>query len=229
MEIKKSPKADLERKKILFTEIGLVVALLLILLAFEWKTYNKTITLITQGNQVTTEEEMVPITQPDLPPPPETPVVKPKIVSNVIQIVNDNVKVEDPIIIASNEDSKIQVMDYTATEEEEEVVVEDIPFAIVEDKPKFMGGDENEFTRWVFQHLSYPDIAKENRIQGRVMVSFRVTAEGKVTDVKVLRGVDPSLDKEAVRVISMSPLWTPGKQRNKAVPVRYTFPVTFKL
>jgi protein TonB len=229
MEIKKSPKADLERKKILFTEIGLVVALLLILIAFEWRTYNKTITLITHGNQVITEEEMVPITQPDLPPPPEMPVVKPKIVSNVIQIVNDNVKVEDPIIIASNEDSKIQVMDYTATEVVEEVVEEDIPFAIVEEKPKFMGGDENEFRQWVFQHINYPDLAKENRIQGRVMVSFRVTAEGKVVDVKVLRGVDPSLDKEAVRVISMSPLWTPGKQRNKAVPVRYTFPVTFKL
>ena len=108
-------------------------------------------------------------------------------------------------------------------------MVEDIPFAIVEEKPKFMGGDEIEFTRWVFQHISYPDIAKENRIQGRVMVSFKVTAEGKVTDVKVLRGVDPSLDKEAVRVISMSPQWTPGRQRNKNVPVRFTFPVTFKL
>ena len=229
MEIKKSPKADLERKKILFTEIGLVTALLLILIAFEWKTYNKTITLITQGSQVITEEEMVPITQPDLPPPPETPVVKPKVISDVIQVVNDNVKVENPIIFADNEDNKVQVMDYADTEEEEEEVVEDIPFAIVEEKPKFMGGDETEFTRWVFQHISYPDIAKENRIQGRVMVSFKVTAEGKVTDVKILRGVDASLDKEAVRVISMSPPWTPGKQRNKNVPVRFTFPVIFKL
>ena len=230
MEIKKSPKADLERKKILFTEIGLVTALLLILIAFEWKTYNKTITLITQGSQVITEEEMVPITQPDLPPPPEQPVVKPVVVSNVIQIVNDNVKVENPIIVASGEDSRVQIMDYAASqEEEEEEVEEDIPFAIVEEKPKFMGGDENEFTRWVFQNMSYPDEAKEHRIQGRVMVSFRVTAEGYVTDVKVMRGVDPSLDKEAVRVISMSPRWSPGKQRNKAVPVRYLFPVTFKL
>jgi protein TonB len=229
MEIKKSPKADLERKKTLLTEIGLVIALLLILVAFEWKTYNKTITLITQGNQVITEEEMVPITQPDLPPPPEVPVVKPKVISDVIQVVNDNVKVENPIIVATSEDSQVQVMDYTATAEEEEEVVEDIPFAIVEEKPKFMGGDETEFTRWVFQNISYPDVAKENRIQGRVMVSFKVTAEGKVTDVKVLRGVDPSLDKEAVRVISMSPQWTPGKQRNKTVPVRFTFPVVFKL
>jgi protein TonB len=229
MEIKKSPEADLERKKTLFTEIGLVVALLLVLVAFEWRTYQKTITLITRGTQLTTEEEMVPITQPDLPPPPEKPVVKPKVVSNVIQIVNDNVKVENPIIFSEDEDSKIQVMDYTAMEEEEDEVVEDIPFAIVEEKPKFMGGDENEFRRWVFQHIAYPDLAKENRVQGRVMVSFRVTAEGKVADVKVLRGVDPSLDKEAVRVISMSPLWTPGKQRNKTVPVRFIFPVIFTL
>jgi protein TonB len=119
-------------------------------------------------------------------------------------------------------------MDYTETEEED-IVEEDIPFAVVEEKPKFMGGDENEFTRWVFQNLSYPDIAKENRIQGRVMVSFRVTADGNVTEVKVLRGVDSSLDKEAVRIISMSPRWSPGRQRNKPVPVRYIFPVTFKL
>jgi protein TonB len=229
MEIKKSPKANLESKKTLFTEIGLVIALLLLLIAFEWKTYQKTITLITHGNQVVTEEEMVPITQPDLPPPPETPVVKPTIVSNVIQIVNDNVKVENPIIVADSEENKVQIIEYAAVEEEEEEVLEDIPFAIVEEKPKFMGGDVNDFTRWVFQHMSYPEVAKENRIQGRVMLSFRVTAEGKVTDVKVLRGVDPSLDKEAVRVVSMSPPWTPGKQRNKPVPVQYTFPVNFKL
>lgn len=169
---------------------------------------------------------MVPITQPDLPPPPKVPEIKPVVVSNVIQIVNDNIVVENPIVLASNEDSKIE---YTETEEEEDIVEEDIPFAVVEEKPKFMGGDENEFTRWVFQNLSYPDIAKENHIQGRVMVSFRVTADGRVADVKVLRGVDPSLDKEAVRVITMSPRWSPGRQRNKPVPVRYLFPVTFKL
>jgi protein TonB len=229
MEIKKSPKANLERKKVLLIEIGLAAALLLVLIAFEWKTYHKTITLATHDSQIITEEEMVPITQPDLPPPPKVPEIKPVVVSNVIQIVNDNVKVENPIILASNEDSKIQVAKYDSEPEEEEIVEEDIPFAVVEEKPKFMGGDENEFTRWVFQNMSYPDVAKENRIQGRVMVSFRVTADGKVTDVKVLRGVDPSLDKEAVRVINMSPRWSPGKQRNKAVAVRYIFPVTFKL
>jgi protein TonB len=229
MEIKKSPKANLEKKKILLTEIGVVAALLLVLIAFEWRTYYKTITLVTHDSQIITEEEMVPITQPELPPPPKVPEIKPVVVSNVIQIVNDNVKVENPIIIASNEDSKLPVTDYAEPEAEEEVVEEDIPFAIVEEKPKFMGGDENEFTRWVFQNMSYPEVAKENRIQGRVMVSFRVTSEGKVTDVKVLRGVDPSLDKEAVRVIASSPRWTPGKQRNKPVPVRYLFPVTFKL
>jgi protein TonB len=227
MEIKKSPKANLEKKKILFTEIGLAVVLLLVLIAFEWKTYHKTVTFVTRDAQVATEEEMVPITQPNLPPPPKVPEIKSVVVSNVIQVVNDNVKIDNPIIVA-NEDNKVQVMEY-GSEAEEEIVEEDIPFAIVEEKPKFMGGDENEFTRWVFQNLSYPDIAKENHIQGRVMLSFRVTADGKVADVKILRGVDPSLDKEAIRVVSMSPRWSPGKQRNKAVPVRYTFPVTFKL
>jgi protein TonB len=229
MEAKKSPEANLERKKVLFTEIGLVIALLLILIAFEWKTYHTTVSLITHGDQVVTEEEMVPVTQPYLPPLPEVPVVKPVVATNVIQIVGDNVRVETPVIVAANEEVNVQVMKYTSPDEEEEAVDEDIPFAIVEEKPKFMGGDEQDFTRWVFQNMTYPDIAKENNIQGRVMVSFRVTADGHVTDIKVLRGVDPSLDKEAVRVISMSPRWTPGKQRNKPVSVRYLFPVTFKL
>jgi protein TonB len=81
----------------------------------------------------------------------------------------------------------------------------------------------------VSQHLDYPEIAKENGVSGRVMVQFTVNPNGTVSDVKVLRGVDPSLDKEAVRVIQSSPKWTPGKQRDRAVKVTYQFPVIFQL
>jgi len=92
-----------------------------------------------------------------------------------------------------------------------------------------MGGDENTFTKWVFERLVYPEVAKENGIQGRVTLQFVVDTDGSVRDVKVIRGVDPALDKEAVRVVSSSPKWTPGRQRDKPVKVRYIFPVIFQL
>ena len=112
---------------------------------------------------------------------------------------------------------------------EEEVEEEAIPFELIEQKPSFQGGDANEFSKWVNSKLVYPEIAKENGVQGRVTLQFTVEADGRVTNVKVLRGVDESLDKEAVRVVSSSPKWKPGKQRDRAVKVTYTFPVIFQL
>jgi TonB family protein len=106
---------------------------------------------------------------------------------------------------------------------------EPIPFQLVEEKPKFQGGDANQFSKWVNQRLVYPEIARENGVQGRVNLQFTVGKDGSIYNIKVLRGIDPSLDKEAVRVVSMSPKWTPGKQRDRAVPVTYTFPVIFQL
>jgi TonB family protein len=106
---------------------------------------------------------------------------------------------------------------------------EPIPFQLVEVKPSFMGGDANKFSTWVNQRLVYPDIAKENGVQGRVTLQFTVGKDGSLYNIKVLRGVDPSLDKEAVRVASLSPKWTPGMQRGEPVPVTYTFPVIFQL
>ena len=99
----------------------------------------------------------------------------------------------------------------------------------VEEKPCFQGGDSNAFSKWVNSRLVYPEIAKENGVQGKVTLQFTINTDGSVSDVKVLRGVDPSLDKEAVRVVSSSPKWTPGKQRDKPVAVTYTFPVIFQL
>ena len=104
-----------------------------------------------------------------------------------------------------------------------------VPFQMVEVKPTFDGGDANKFSMWVNSQLVYPKIAKENGVQGRVILQFTVEADGRVTNVKVLRSVDESLDKEAVRVVSNSPKWQPGKQRYRAVKVTYTFPVIFQL
>ena len=110
----------------------------------------------------------------------------------------------------------------------QEVEEEPIPFQLVEEKPSFQGGDANQFSKWVSQNLAYPEIARENGVQGRVTLQFTIDKDGSIKNVKVLRGVNPALDKEAVRVISSSPKWTPGKQRGRAVPVTYTFPVIFQ-
>ncbi len=103
-----------------------------------------------------------------------------------------------------------------------------IPFASVEVKPTFQGGNAGEFAKWVNENLQYPQAAKDADVQGRVVAQFVVGNDGKVGDVKVLRGVHPDLDAEVVRVISSSPDWTPGYVKGEPVKVTYTFPVVFK-
>ena len=114
-----------------------------------------------------------------------------------------------------------------AQEAEEEA--EEEVFFIVEVMPQFKGGGKEKFREYIQQNLNYPPIAAENGISGRVFVQFAVNARGEVVDVVVVRGVDPALDKEAVRVIMSSPKWTPGKQRGKPVRVQFTFPIKFVL
>ena len=229
MEIKKSPKANLENKKLLFAEIGLILALLVVYFAFEWSTAEKQVAVLEDTTQVVETEEMVPITQETPPPPPSAPKIP--VLSDQIDIVDDEIQVDDDMFMNLEDDSNmgVEIMDYVETVEEEVVEEEAIPFAFVEEKPSFMGGDANAFSKWVNERLVYPEIAKENGVSGRVTLQFTVNTDGSVSNVKVLRGVDSSLDKEAVRVVSMSPKWTPGKQRDRAVKVTYTFPVIFQL
>ena len=229
MEIKKSPKANLENKKFMFMEIGLVAALLIVLGAFEWSTTETSVSILEEETAVVIEEEQVPITQEEQLPPPEVP--KEPVMSDIIDIVDDDIKVEDNFLISTEDDASlgVEIKDYVVEQEEEEEVEEEVPFAIVEQKPTFQGGDANTFTKWVFSKIVYPEIAKENGVQGRVTLQFTIETDGSVKNVKVLRGVDSSLDKEAVRVVSSSPKWTPGMQRNKPVRVKYTFPVVFQL
>ena len=228
MEIKKSDKANLENKKLLFIEIGLVVALGITLFAFEWTSKETKVSTLEDTTEVLIEEEIIPITQDTPPPPPAAPKIP--VLSDQIDIVDDEIEIEDDMFMNLEDDSSlgVEIMDYIEVEEEE-VEEEAIPFQLVEEKPSFQGGDANQFSKWVNQRLVYPEIAKENGVQGRVTLQFTVEKDGTVTKVKVLRGVDPSLDKEAVRVVSMSPKWKPGKQRDRAVPVTYTFPVIFQL
>ena len=212
----------------LFREIGFIVVLGLVLLAFEWQSKEKKESIFDQQDSVIIEEEIIPITQEEQTPPPEMPKIP--VLSDAIDIVDDNIQVDDAVFSFEDDASLgVEIMDYIETVEEEEVEEEAIPFALVENKPTFQGGDANTFSKWVNSQLEYPEIAKENGIQGRVTLQFTVNTDGSVSDVKVLRGVDSSLDKEAVRVVSSSPKWKPGMQRDKPVRVTYTFPVIFQL
>ena len=229
MEIKKTEKASLENKKLLFVEIGLVVSLAITLFAFEWTSTETETALLEDTTEILIEEEIISTQMETPPPPPEAPKIP--VLSDQIDIVDDEIEIEDDMFMNLEDDAclGVEIMDYVEVVEEEVVEEEAIPFQLVEEKPSFQGGDANQFSKWVNSRLVYPEIAKENGVQGRVTLQFTVEKDGTVTKVKVLRGVDPSLDKEAVRVVSMSPKWKPGKQRDRAVPVTYTFPVIFQL
>ena len=228
MEVKKTEKANLENRRLLFTEIGLVAALLLVWGAFSYGTREKKLADLGSDAEVVEVEDMVPITQETPPPPPEAPQVP--VLSDQIDIVEDDIKVEDNFMsLEDDANLGVEIMDYVEEVKEEVVEEEAIPFQLVEEKPSFNGGDANEFSKWVNSKLVYPEIAKENGVQGRVTLQFTVEKDGSVTNVKVLRGVDSSLDKEAVRVVQSSPKWKQGKQRDRAVKVTYTFPVIFQL
>lgn len=230
MEVKKSPKASLENKRFIFTEIGFVIALLAVLFAFDYSSKEKKVATLETETAAVEVEDMIPITQ-ETPPPPEA-APKIPILSDQIDVVDDNIKIDDNMFqhLEDDANSGVEIMDYIESAPEEETIEEEaIPFQLVEEKPSFNGGDANEFSKWVNSRLVYPEIAKENGVQGRVTLQFTVNADGSVSNVKVLRGVDSSLDKEAVRVVSSSPKWKPGKQRDRAVKVTYTFPVIFQL
>ena len=229
MEEKKSKKANLENKKLLFIEVGLCFSLFVTLAAFQWGTRDANVSVLEEETQMIEEEEIIPITQETPPPPPETPKIP--VLSDQIDIIDDDIKVDDDLFMNLEDDANlgVEIGDYIEEVQEEVIEEEAIPFQLVETRPSFNGGDANEFSRWVNSRLEYPEIAKENGVQGRVTLQFTVEKDGSVTNVKVVRGVDPSLDKEAVKVVSSSPKWTPGKQRDRAVRVTYTFPVIFQL
>ena len=229
MEAKKNSRASRENKRTLFFEIGLIAALAVVLTSFEWNSATKEVASISAGGISLIDDETVPITQQETPPPPES--IKEPVISEDLQIVENDIKVDTQFLSPDDNTEPIKIVPYVepSNKEEEEEVEEFIPFSIVEDKPTFQGGDANTFTKWVYSNIVYPELAIENGIQGRVTVQFTIDKDGSVKDVRVLRGADSTLDKEAVRVISNSPKWSPGKQRGKAVKVKYTFPIIFQM
>lgn len=229
METKKTYKANLENKRTLLTEVGLVAAMGIVLMAFEWGTpETKVATLAGNDAAFISDDIEIPVTM-ETPPTPPAPAV---ILNDLIEILPDDIKIDEDLEFKSLDDSQMEIpiMDYIPQSvQDEEVDEAPVPFFAVEEKPLFNGGDANEFSKWVNSNLNYPSIAQDNGVEGRVTLQFTVNPDGSVSNVKVLRGVDSSLDNEAVRVVSMSPKWTPGRQRDRAVKVTYTFPVIFKL
>ena len=223
MEVKKSPKADLERGKTLGILMGMVVGLAVLFVGFEWGTRDIEI-VKNEGVADIIAEEEIEITRPeDTPPPPPAAVEQ-------LNIVDDDVELDQVDIISSEDDqSSAQVEAYVAPAvvEEEEESAQQI-FTVVETMPEFPGG-QGALLQFLAKSIKYPVIAQENGIQGRVTCSFVVNKDGSIVDAEVIRGVDPSLDKEAIRVINTMPKWSPGKQRGKPVRVKYTVPVTFRL
>ena len=227
MELKKSDKANLEKKKGLFLQIGLVTVLALLLIAFEWTTREVGTGSLGELSDVVLEEEIIPITRPEeIQPPPPPP---PPQVTEVLNIVEDDVDIDDDLFIDDVEARADTRIDFSQMVFDDEEEAEAEVFFIVEDMPDFQGGGQDAFRRFIAENLRYPQIAAENGIQGRVFVQFVVNADGSVSDATVVRGVDPSLDREALRVVMSSPKWTPGRQRGQPVRVAFTFPINFVL
>ncbi|VAW30447.1 putative TonB-dependent receptor [hydrothermal vent metagenome] len=227
MELKKSPKADLETKRNIFLMLGLVISLGIILVAFEWTTKPSQTSSLGSVQSQEIDEEIIPITrQEEIKPPPPPP--PPKVIE-VLNIVDDDVDIEDELEIEDSEADDETIIDLPpvvlADEEEED---DTQVFFIVEDMPEFPGG-ELALRKFIANSIKYPVIAQENGIEGKVYVTFVVDKDGSVSNAKIARGVDPSIDKEALRVVSNLPRWKPGKQRGKPVRVSYTVPINFVL
>ena len=228
MEVKKAPKANIETQRTTFFLMGMVVALSVLFVGFEWSSTINKLDEKVIVQDVLAEEE-IEITQRDPTPPPPPPPPEPE-VPEIIDVVEE--KVDTKIDLSSLEDdqSKAQVQTYTPPpppKPVEEEATEEI-FVVVEKQPEFPGGT-TALMKFLGDNIKYPVIAQENGIQGRVITNFVVERDGSISDVQVVRGQDPSLDKEAVRVIKTMPKWAPGQQRGKPVRVRFTLPVVFRL
>jgi protein TonB len=225
MQVKKSQQASLEDKKIIYVLMGLIFVLSVVYVALEWTEKEVTKYEVTDTEFLFEEEVEIQQTTQETPPPPPPPAVQEV---EVLNVVEDNVETES-IEINAEDDKEAEVVIAAPVEAPEEEEEEEVVFVVVESMPEFPGGQQALF-KYLAENVKYPVIAQENGIQGRVICQFVVNKDGAIVDVEVVRsGGDPSLDKEAVRVIKSMPKWKAGKQRGKAVRVKYTLPVNFKL
>ena len=226
MHIKKSEKASLEKDKLVYALMGLVLVLSLCYVALEWAQAEVREAAVAKNEEAIFEEELEEVVQTQqetLPPPPPPPAQE----IEELTVVDDDEETES-IEINSEDDQAVEIEIAPPAEVVEEEEPEDVIFVVVESMPEFPGGAAAMY-KFLSENIRYPVIAQENNIQGRVICQFTVNKDGSLVDVEVIRQVDPALDKEAIRVIKAMPKWNPGKQRGKPVRVKYTIPVNFKL
>lgn len=233
MEVKKSKKADLENKKSLFLEIGLCLSLLLMIGVFAYGTNKKEI------EEVAVEEEWTPMEQVEVTrqdievPSVPTPAQTMSVLSDVIQIVDNQQQIETTQVFSDFDENFAFVENVTSTVEIAGTGTPDF-FMIVEDMPSFQGAQRGDaslakFRNWVSGRIQYPAMARELGIQGTVTLSFIIETDGSLTNVEVLSNPDRLLTEEAVRVVKTSPKWEPGRQRDEPVRVKFTLPVNFQM
>ena len=223
--MKKQPIAKLEERKVIFTQIGLIFALSLVLCAFEWKSYEKS---TFDPDKFNKGEEIIDVIE--VPQTVQKPKVKVPPSFTVLNLVPDNYEIEDDGFDFNPENGENLILgDYTDLGgPEEEVIDEEEIFRFVKNKPSFPGG-ETALNRFLASNIEYPTMARESDIQGKVFLTFVVEKDGSITDVKLLRGIGGGCDDEAIRVVKIMPKWSPGKQNGRTVRVQFTLPVKFVL
>lgn len=229
MEIKKSPKADLENKRSTFVLIGLLLALGFTYICFEWTNTEVTVhEAIDDGGPMEGDDDVPPPTQQEQPQEikPETPPPA-QVAEQVLTVVEDNKQVDTKLEIETEDTGKEVEIEQVVLDEEEGEEEEIFDMMKVDKKAVFKGG-EAALMNYLKNNLEYPQVAIDNNIQGRVFVAFVVEKDGRITQVKVTRGVDPLLDKEAERVVKNMPAWEPAEQRGKPCRARFTLPVLFR-
>jgi periplasmic protein TonB len=225
LEIKKNPNVDLNKKRGLLFSISLVITLSLVLYAFEWKQYDKSIVELT-SKQSNVFEAMIEVPPTSIPPPPEVIVQQPQLVA-----VPDEEEIEQEIKfvfdVEVTEDTRVEEykpVDIPKVEEEESEEI----FLVVEENAQPQGGI-SAFYRYVGENIKYPAQARRLRVEGRVFIEFVVGKDGKIFNAYAVKGIGAGCDEEAVRIIMSSPPWSPAKQRGKPVKQRMVLPITFKL
>lgn len=224
MQPKKNNHLVLSRYSALFFNIGLVISLSLVLIAFEWKTVENLSTVDMSQNEASFQELLEDIPPTKQPPPPPPTIQQPQIIS-VPDEEEIEVELEIDLDVEMTEEQVIEEVVFAEAPEEEEVQEY---FTIVERMPSFPGGIAN-FHKFIGRKLNYPSQARRAGIEGKVILEFIIVETGEVTDVEVVRGIGFGCDEEAIRVLEASPKWNPGKQQGKAVKVKSTLAVMFEV
>ena len=223
MKIKKSKKANLENKRVVFFQIGLIISLALVFTAFEWKVGNKNTDAWIDYARAEIPEELVDVTvhkkkEPEMPKPQITPIF--------VEVDNDDIIDDEPDFSSEVTKETENALDFMLEEpdEPEELGI----FTIVEEQPSFPGGIKALY-KYLADNIEYPKVAKEAGITGPVYVEFVVWKDGSIRMTNVIRGIGGGCDEETLRVLSNMPRWNPGLQRSVPVNVKMSIPVLFKL